>query len=258
MLNKRMVFTGGVLVTVLVSILIGAILQRLSGAGMGMVLAPMLTLTVGAANGVMLANSTTIVSAALMGFTLRRYIEWRKVAFICVAVAPGSFLGALVVRATPAAWLQIIVGVCVLGALAFTYFAGRLGKLPHVKAQWPAAVAGAAGAFLNTICGVSAPALVIHARLTHWAQREFAASLQPIFFTMGGMSIVMKARLGSTGVSSLPPWWLTALVIGTILIGIRVGTVLAPKVGQEQAKSMTFGLAAAGAAGVLIRGVVAL
>lgn len=250
--------TGLTAVAIVVSVLIGAILQRLSGAGMGMVLAPMLTLALGAADGVMLANGVTMFSAALMGWAVRRSINWRKAGIICAAAAPGSFLGAVLVKQASAAWLQIIVGVTVLGALAFTAYVGKLGKLPHVTSVWSAIGGGSIGAFFNTICGVSAPALVIHARLTRWQQREFAASLQPIFFTMAVLSLLMKGLLGSTSITGLPPLWLIGLVIATILIGIRIGTVLEPRLGQERAKKLTFALAGAGAASALVRGLLAL
>lgn len=41
--------------------------------------------------------------------------------------------------------------------------------------------------------------MVIYARISRWDQRSFAATLQPIFMTMGALSVVMKLWTGGGG-----------------------------------------------------------
>ena len=149
-----MEFTAAMLAAVVAAILVGAVLQRLSGSGMGLVLAPTLTLIMGAAHGVLLANATTTVSGLLLTLTLRRDVDWRRAGIICACVVPGALVGAVVVREVSAAWLQVVVGVAVLGAIGFTVGADRLGRLPHVTSAWPTPVAGVIGGDLIRIGGV--------------------------------------------------------------------------------------------------------
>ncbi|MCG7428597.1 sulfite exporter TauE/SafE family protein [Dermacoccus nishinomiyaensis] len=253
-----MEFTAAMLAAVVAAILVGAVLQRLSGSGMGLVLAPTLTLIMGAAHGVLLANATTTVSGLLLTLTLRRDVDWRRTGIICACVVPGALVGAVVVREVSAAWLQVVVGVAVLGAIGFTVGADRLGRLPHVTSAWPTPVAGVIGGFFNTLCGVSAPVLVIHSRLTRWEHRSFAATLQPIFMTMGAISVIAKTTLGSTGSIELPPWWLMPLVVVLVLIGVRIGEGLTPRVTTAQAKRLAMALAALGGASALVRGLLTL
>ncbi|EFP57606.1 TSUP family transporter [Dermacoccus sp. Ellin185] len=152
-----MEFTAAMLAAVVAAILVGAVLQRLSGSGMGLVLAPTLTLIMGAAHGVLLANATTTVSGLLLTLTLRRDVDWRRAGIICACVVPGALVGAVVVREVSAAWLQVVVGVAVLGAIGFTVGADRLGRLPHVTSAWVTPVAGVIGGFFNTLCGSRRP-----------------------------------------------------------------------------------------------------
>lgn len=253
-----MELTTTTLLAVTGAILVGAVLQRLSGSGMGLVLAPTLTLILGAANGVMLANSTTTLSGLLLTITLWRDVEWRRAGLICACVVPGAIVGALGVRAAPASWLQVVVGAAVLGAVAFTALADRLGRLPHVTGGWPTPVAGVVGGFFNTVSGVSAPVLVIHSRLTRWEHSAFAATLQPIFMTMGAVSVTVKALLGSTGVHETPPAWSAVYVAVLVLAGIGAGSLLARRVTSDQAKTLAMALAGVGGASALLRGLLAL
>ncbi|MEB4878191.1 hypothetical protein RXO70_29875, partial [Pseudomonas aeruginosa] len=110
----------------------------------------------------------------------------------------------------------------------------------------------------NTLCGVSAPVLVIHSRLTRWEHRAFAATLQPIFMTMGAISVIAKTTLGSTGSTELPPWWLMPLVVVLVLIGVRIGEGLTRRVTTAQAKRLAMALAALGGASALVRGLLTL
>lgn len=258
MFNGLVDLTVTTLAAVTCAILIGAVLQRLSGSGMGLVLAPTLTLVMGAATGVLLANATTTVSGLLLTLTLRRQVNWRRAAVICACVVPGAVVGALVVRAASAAWLQVVVGAAVLGAIAFTALADRLGRLPHVTRAWPTPVAGVVGGFFNTVSGVSAPVLVIHSRLTRWEHTSFAATLQPIFMTMGAVSVAAKVLLGSTGVHELPPLWLLPYVVVLVLVGIGMGSGLARHVPTERAKALAMLLAGIGGASALVRGLISL
>lgn len=250
--------TTTTLLAVSCAILAGAVLQRLSGSGMGLVLAPTLTLIMGAANGVLLANATTTVSGLLLTITLWREIDWHRAAVITACVVPGVVVGAFVVRATPASWLQVIVGAAVLGAIAVTALADHLGKLPHVTGRWPGPAAGVIGGLFNTVSGVSAPILVIHSRLTRWEQTSFAATLQPIFMTMGALSVLVKTLLGSTGAHETPPMWLLPYVVVLVLLGIGVGTLLARRVTSARARTLAMILAGLGGASALVRGLLAV
>jgi uncharacterized membrane protein YfcA len=183
------------------SVILGTVLQRVSGMGVGLVVSPTLALLLGPVAGVLLTNITTTVSAALIAITLWRDIDWRRYLHLAPLIVVGSVPGALLVRAADRSWLEVVIGAALLGTLVFT----ALVRIPQVGGRWPAAVAGTAGGFLNTAVGVAAPAMLVYAQATGWNQRSFAATLQPIFFTMGATSVITKVGLGAAPISGLPP-----------------------------------------------------
>lgn len=232
------------------AILVGTVLQRVSGTGVGLVCAPALALLLGSAQGVLVTNATTTVSGLLIGLAVRRDIDWRRAGTLIVAALPGAVTGALLVRSLPAAWLQIIIGAVVLLAILVTTTSPRL---PHLAGTVTTVVAGTIGGLFNTTAGVAAPAMVIYSRVSRWEQRSFSATMQPVFMTMGFMSVVLKSVLASRAVTT-PPWWFLPLVVGTVLVGIRLGTAASRRVGPEHARTLALALAGIGGLVAVVRG----
>lgn len=233
------------------SVILGTVLQRVSGMGVGLVVSPTLALLLGPVSGVLLTNLTTTVSAALIAIMLRRDIDWRRYRRLAPLIIVGSVPGALLVGATDRSWLEVIIGTVLLATLITT----ALVRIPPVSGRIPAAVAGTAGGFLNTAVGVAAPAMLVYAQATNWHQRSFAATLQPIFFTMGATSVVTKVGLGAAPISGLPPMSVIALVVAMVPIGILLGGRVARRVSAEVGRRVAVVVVAAGALTLLGRGI---
>lgn len=244
-----------VFVVAAAAILVGSILQRLCGTGVGLVVSPVLAVLLGPAVGVFVTNATTIVSGLLIMIAVRRDIDWRKFALIGPAAILGSVPAALLVRELPAAWLQIVVGAVVLVALATTF---GLPNLPVLRHRGVAVAAGAVGGFFNTTAGVAAPVMVVYSKLSRWEQRPFAATLQPTFMLMGMVSVGTKLAVGATTASVLPPWWTFGGIVVVVLAGIGVGGLLARRVPSHRARILAITLAGLGGVLAVIRGILAL
>lgn len=252
-----MVLTTSVVALVAVAIVVGSTLQRVSGLGMGLVVAPLLTVLLGAASGVLVANATTTVSAVMLTLAVRRAVEWRRAAFIGVAAVPGAVLGALLVAAASGPVLQLVVGAVVLVGLGTGWLVDHLGRLPHVRHWWVTPAAGLVGGLLNTTAGVAAPAMVVHARLVRWHQQGFAATMQPVFMTMGALSVLAKTVVAPVD-AWIPPWWMVGVVVGGVLVGIAVGGFLATRFSSATARRLAVVLAAIGGLAATIRGMLGL
>lgn len=244
---------GAVVGAVLGAVLVGTTLQRVSGMGVGLVVSPTLALLLGPAAGVLLTNATTTVSAFLIMLAVRRDVDWRRYAQLLPGIVVGAVLGALLVRVADPGWLEVVVGG---GVLLGVLTAVTVPRVPRVSGTGPALAAGAVGGFLNTTAGVAAPAMVVYALASRWAQRSFAATLQPTFMTMGAVSVVSKVALGATGPAGVPPWWLIAAMVLAVVAGVRVGGRLSRHVSADAARRVAVVLAAAGASATLVRGVV--
>lgn len=119
----------GVLVVAALAVLVGTVLQRVSGTGVGLVLAPALTLLFGPLQGVMLTNLTTPISAFLIMLSVRRLVEWRHAGAIIATALPGVALGAWLSTVLSYGVLSVVVGVVVLLGLGVAAFAERLSTL---------------------------------------------------------------------------------------------------------------------------------
>lgn len=242
-------------VSVALACVLGAGLQRVSGAGVGLVVTPVMVLIFGPLTGVLLTNSITMVSATVIGMLVWRNIDWVNLARLVPVGLLGSFAGALAVKAMNGPWLQIAVGAVIILALVLTF---SVPRLPEVGGNLPGMVAGTAGGFLNTLAGVAMPAMVIYAHLSRWEQWKFQATMQPVFFSFGFFSLATKLLVGSASFSHLPPWWFFAVLIVGILLGVGIGAVVAARVSSLKARYVAVVLAGVGAAVTVVRGVLAL
>ncbi|GAA1151634.1 sulfite exporter TauE/SafE family protein [Nesterenkonia lutea] len=244
----------GMTAVIAAAVLLGTILQRVSGTGVGLVVAPVLSILLGPAFGVLVTNMTTFVSGCLIMIAVWSQVSWRHYWLIMPASVLGAIPGAWVVGQLSAGWLSIIVGAIVVFALLVTV---ALPRLPHLTGRGAGILAGMLGGFFNTASGVAAPVMVIYSRLSRWDQRSFAATLQPIFMTMGAVSVITKLLMGSVDVNGQagPPLsWLFPIIVATVILGILLGTQLAKRVSVAATRTLAMALAGLGGTGAIIRG----
>lgn len=237
-----------------VAVITGTTLQRVSGAGVGLVVSPVFVLLFGGAAGVMASNMTTLISASVLLVAVRREVNWSKAGKILAGAFPGAVIGALCVLWLPSAWLAIVIGCIVLSAVLVTRFTPELPHWDNGAALGMTSVI--AGAF-NTTAGVAAPALIVYSRLSRWDMHEMRATFQPLFLGMAIMSLVFKSALGATGFAE-PPVWILLVAPIPVLLGLLLGTKLAARVTKERAQQLSLALAGVGGVGAIGRGVLGL
>lgn len=238
-----------------IAVLVGTILQRLSGTGVGLVVAPVLSLVLGPAFGVLLTNMATMVSGFLIMLSVWSSISWRRYGWIIIPAVPGAWAGAWLVSQLSAAWLSIVLGAIVVLAIVVTV---SLRQLPELTGRPTTVVAGALGGLFNSTSGVAAPVMVIYSRLSRWDQRSFAATLQPIFMTMGALSVVMKLGMGTVMDGPEPDIPLVVLLVCIVVavgLGLTVALFLSRYVSALTARRMAMTLAGLGGVSAIMRGV---
>ncbi|OEY23752.1 permease [Corynebacterium sp. BCW_4722] len=243
----------GVVVGVGLAVAFGAMLQRISGMGMGLIAAPVLSLLLGPVDGVLMVNLIAVVNAVMNTLSMRSDVDWRKALPIAAALILGVVPGARVITRMSSDLLLVVVGVLLLAALSVV----TLGKryVPRAEGTAPAVVAGAVGGFMNTLAGVAGPAITVYAQAARWDQRTYAATLQPIFLVGGTLSFVGKELSGAADVTAIPGiLWATTLC--ALAAGIVAGKRLAPRVPAVRARRIALGLAFFGGATALVRGLI--
>lgn len=247
--------TTAAIVFGLIAVFCGAVLQRISGIGVGLVAAPVFTLLAGPQLGVFVTNTATIISGLLIGLAVLSEVDWKRFGFLVGFAVLGSWPAALLVRDADPAVLTIFIGGIVLVALMTTFSAPRL---PQVTSSALTAATGITASFLNTAAGVSAPAMVIYARVSRWPQRSFAATMQPTFMMLAIMSVVTKLVAGVGVVGDLPPWWFFVALVAAVIAGIAVGSAAAQRVSSSGMRRVAVVLVSLGALAAVVRGIIQL
>ncbi|CAM3994934.1 sulfite exporter TauE/SafE family protein [Corynebacterium frankenforstense] len=247
-----MVGTGtGVVLILLVTILIGATMQRVSGMGLGLVGGPVVSLLLGPVEGILVINVLAVVNATIVTATTWRNIDLRKFLLVGSTLVVGAVPGAIVVREFSPDLLQVVVGSLLLIALGVVTFGLRWVPTPRGKA--PALISGAIGGFMNTLAGIAGPAITVYAQAARWDQRVYAATLQPLFVVAGFISVVIKLVTGAGDLTVVNPWLWPAGLVG-MLLGIWAGTRLSRHIPRDKAHALALALAALGGLTVLVRG----
>lgn len=237
-----------------IAVAVGACMQRISGMGVGLIAAPVLSLLLGPVDGILLVNLLAVINAATNTWGMRADVDWKKFAPIALALVIGVVPGTWVVANAPTNVLLVLVGALLLLALSVV----TLGKryVPRVEGVVPAALSGVIGGFMNTLAGVAGPAITVYAEAARWPQRVYAATLQPIFLVAGTLSFTVKVVAGAADVAGIEPaLWVATLA--ALAVGIGAGKRLAPRVPPATAHRIALGLAFAGGVTALARGLLA-
>lgn len=234
-------------------VLVGAFLQRVSGMGMGLVAGPVLAVILGPVEGILVVNAIAVVNAVATTLTVREHVNWKNFAMISSVLIIGVIPGAWLVSRASGGWLQILVGVLLLIALAVTTFGKKY--IPQVHGVVPMAIAGALGGFMNTLAGIAGPAITVYAQAARWDQRMYAATLQPIFFVAGLLSFGAKVIAGAGDLTVINPWiWPVALV--ALSLGIFLGVRADQHTSRSVARNIALSLATLGGITAIIRGAI--
>lgn len=235
--------------------LVGACLQRVSGMGLGLIGAPVLSLLVGPVAGVLIINVLAAVNAVFQTMAVRENVDWRKFWLIGPVMLAGAIPGAWVVHSTPTAPLQVIVGGLVLvGLLVTTFMPAHM----RVEGKRYAMASGAAGGFMNTLAGIAGPAITVYAQASRWPQKSFAATLQPLFFVSGAVSLLTKELSAAEPLIPTAPWYLWAIGLVAMVTGLKIGTRIAKRIDVRKARRLALIVASTGAAVTLVRGLIGM
>ncbi|WP_402468889.1 TSUP family transporter [Isoptericola aurantiacus] len=245
------------LALLVLAILVGGILQRVSGMGFGLVAGPFIVLIVGPLEGVLFVNlSGAIASTIILGRVVRD-VEWRTFAWLASSSIVVTVPAALLLRDASSSALEITVGAVVIAAMTLAVVTSRLRRegahpLPRA-ARWPLATTGVASGFGSVAAGIGGPPVAVYAVLSGWDPKKFAATAQPFFAANALAALVAKLVLADASFPALTGWeW--ALLMAAIVGGLAVGDALAPRVSAVAMRRVLIALAYVGGVATLARG----
>lgn len=229
-------------------ILLGSLIQRVTGMGLALVASPFLVLVLGADLGVQTVQVVGLGVCALSAWQLRGDISRRKAGLLLVCSVAGLVPGAWVARALPGAWLSIVIGT--VTALALLASALVHSAAPFEGARG-IALTGALSGFMNVTAGVGGPPVVIYANSVRWAYAEYVATAQLYFTGLNALSLVGR------GVPALGAGhW--GVVVATAVAGLIIGGRIGSSIDERTARTAILVVALGGAIATAARGVSAL
>jgi uncharacterized protein len=231
-------------VAVMSALAAGAFVQRISGVGFSLIVAPLLALVSGPHEGVALTNLLTIVVALTALATSIRHVDKAKSTILVptglIGVVPGVFLFHLL----PTRALQVSVGAVIgLGLIAII-------AAPRIRLQPRLAIticAGLVSGFTTTVAGAGGPALTVYAVVTGWSQPEFAATGQIAYATQA------MAALAIRGFPHFSLGWIGIAVTAT-LCGLVAGVFVAGRISVALARRAAVTLAVLATLATAIKG----
>lgn len=233
----------------------GAIAQRVSGMGFALVVAPVLILLIGPFDGVLMVNLCGAVSSCLVITRVWRHIDWKQYLLLAVPALVAIIPGAIVSVLLGGPVLQIVVGVILVVALTVSLL---VTKSERIVPRVPAGIfSGAASGFMSATAGIGGPGVSIYSVLTRWEHRQFAATIQPFFVTLGTVSFTSKVIASEGGLPEYD-WWLWVLVIACTIIGLILGEYLTRVVSARIARFVVIGVSYLGGTVAIIDGTLAL
>ncbi|TDE88566.1 sulfite exporter TauE/SafE family protein [Occultella glacieicola] len=240
-------------VPALLAVVVGALLQRLTGMGFALVSAPFLVLLLGPFDGVLVANAGGAFSSLILLRRLRSWIDWHRFRYLMPAALVGIVPGAWVALNVPSHVLDLSIGLIVVLGMTASLIAARADA---ASGTLPMLLLGGASGFMNVTAGVGGPALSVYGVVSRWSQLSFAATLQPLFLVMGLVSLGVKWAGEPAAFATLGwPIWLG--VAAAVLVGLALGTGLARWVGPGTARVVVIVMAYAGGVATLLRGLFA-
>ena len=235
----------------LTSVFVGAILQRVSGIGFAMVVAPFTIIAIGPAQGVVLVQICGVTSAICVMTQVFRNVHWTTYLLLLPASAIGILVGTYLVSLFPSAEAEIVSAGIMLFMLALSVMAGRLRE--YQRDVRSLAVAGGLAGAMTVLAGVGGVALTSLKQATRWDQVSFVATLQPYLITLSTGTVVarMVASPDAWPVLSGIVW---SGILAVMIIGMILGSKLAHVMSARHAAQLTLLLSLVGAVSALFDG----
>lgn len=229
-------------------LLIGSLLQRVTGMGLALVASPFLVLIIGATTGVQTLQVVGLGVCLASAFVLRRDINYRKVGVLLIASVVGVVAGTWVAKSLPSDLLYIAIGCITIIALVATVAAGKARMADGVRGT---GAAGAISGFMNVTAGVGGPPIVVYANSVGWKYREYVATVQAFF---AGLNVLSLAGRGLPSVSSTG--WI--VIVASSIVGLLLGNYVGASIDEHAANHVILVVALIGSLATITRGVLAL
>lgn len=165
---------------------LGGLIQGMTGFGVMLVALPLMVLIIDIKTAIPLIMMLGLVMNVILICQLARYVQTRKWLPLLMASLPGVPVGVYIIKTVTPQWLELLVGVVVIGTAAATWRQGS--SKAELKPYWKWA-AGFSSGVLGASIGASGPPVIVYTALQPWSKHQIKATLVT-FFCIGGALIL--------------------------------------------------------------------
>ncbi len=202
----------------------GATLQSATGFGYALVAGPA-TFAVfepAEAIAVLIAVSSVLNVLVIAGERRETSIRRQELLPVLAWAAPGVACGVLILLALSKPTLQVIVGICVIVAVAIQAQRGHAAR--RETSQAVRAVAGLTAGTLTTTTATSGPPLVLMLERAGATPAEFRDTMAALLLGLNIMGAIALAAAG--GRAELPGAWILILLVSVVVLGGFLGRLI--------------------------------
>lgn len=199
------------------SILIGSLMQAVTGLGAGLIIVPLLALiSFHLVPAPMIFAS--IALSSVMAYNGRREIDPRGLKNLTVGLITGTIIAALFIATIPLAKLGIVFGIALLAAVGITLFLKTIPFRPALLL-----IGGFISGIMGTAAGIGAPVLAL--LYQHHPAPVLRATLAYLYLISSVMMLFFLHLAGRFGIAEL--------ILGLYLVpGFLLGYLLSPRLAR--------------------------
>ncbi|GAK02732.1 hypothetical protein JCM19037_987 [Geomicrobium sp. JCM 19037] len=219
-------------VVVFAIILLGAIVQGVSGFGLGLVAMGVLPLFLTIKESTLLVISLLVVAAATVVIKNAKHIEWKKVRSILIFALLGRIAAFFILsRYGDLNILKTWLGIFLILMVGYLLFQSVMKPEKKEPTLWIALMLGLLGGFIGGLFGVGGPFFVFYFLMVFATDKyKYLVNVQFVTLIVCLFSIVLHAVNGD-----FEPSFIGLFIAGTlaVMIGTFIGLRLFAKVNNE-------------------------
>jgi len=231
----------------------GATLQSATGFGYALLAGPATFAAAEPAEAItiLLALGTVLNILIMAGERRESSIRTQELVPVLGWAVPGVIAGIFILIALSKSTLQVIVGVCVILAVAIQ--ARRRRSKRHGTTPTGQAVAGLAAGTLTTTTATAGPPLVLLLERAGATPEEFRDTMAALLLGLNILGAIALVVAGNR--AELPDVGILALLVGVIVLGRFVGRLVFDRLDAESFRLAGLGLIVASGLGSIAAGI---
>ena len=218
------------------STFLGAVLQSVTGFGLGLVVITTLPFFLSSYSLCLALSTVTGFLVALFGaIRMRKFVEWRLMAAPVSTYLLINYFAVRLSSIGPDALLQKLLGGFLF--LLSIYFIVAAGKIKIKPTFRNGLIAGGIGGILSGLFGTGGPPIAIYMLAASKDSKGYIANTQLYFACTTLIAIANRYMNGQLTMEVLP---FTAVIIAAILLGLFIGSKIFNKLNVETLKKTVY------------------